>query len=256
MSEEDKTEVYLNEQAEKFSERSEIPKADILADLRNLMVEGYSKEGARARWMSTHKRELGRGEAKDFIIRVIGKGTPQKGDYGEYAYMEFLIQDDGILETKTCSFSESAFPKMDMLHLNKTYKVRAFERSKDGQLNRLRAIEEISDDKIPQVQQLSAYDFPFPELSDLENCCLGKTKLYHGWVGEIRHSRQDGEMTGFEFGDDNTMVAPFIFVKYAHDEVKEVMQEVQDGDELYVCAYMTKGDRGITGRAKGVFKIE
>jgi len=118
----------------------------------------------------------------------------------------------------------------------------------------LRAITEIPNDKILEVYQLLDYDYPFPELGKLEEF-VGTTKLLHGWVGEIKRSRQTGEVVGFEFGDDSTRVAPVVWVGYAHDEVKDVVHDVVDGDELYVDGYINENERGINVNAKGVFRV-
>ena len=254
MSEEEKNELYINEQAKSLSEITEIPVEEILGDLNNKVVEGFSPRGSVMKWKSEHKRELGVGESRDLTIRVIGKGTPRDGSYGQYAYMEFLVQDNGLLENKSCSFSSGSLPKMDLLRVNGTYEIRAYEKL-DGSLNRLRAVTEISDDKVPRVDQLSAYEYPFPNLGDLKDC-VGTTKLLHGWVGELKRSRQTGEIVGFEFGDDSTLIAPIAWVGYSHEEVQAVVAELVDGDEVYVCGYINEGERGISVNAKGVFKVE
>jgi len=254
LSEDDKTDKYIDEQAEKFSEITEIPKEDILNDLRNLVIEGHSPQGARMKWTSDHKRELGVGESRDFKVRVIGKGIPRDGNYGKYAYMEFLVQDDGLLETKTCSFSDTSIPKMDLLELGKAYEIRAFEKS-DGSLNRLRAVTEIDDEKVPLVEHLSAYDFPFPNLGELEEFD-GTTKILHGWVGRVIRSKLTDEVIGFEFGDDTTLVPLTVWVNFVPQELKDIVQNIEEGDEAYVCGYIQSGKENYVVNGKGVFKVE
>jgi len=255
MVEDEKVDTYLDEQAKMLSEITEISEEEILSDLTNKMAEGFkSPQGAVMHWKSEHKRQLGVGESRDFKIRVIGKGLPRQGNYGDYAYMEFLVQDDGLLETKTCSFSSGSLPKMDLLHLDGTYEVRAFEKP-DGSLNRLRAVNEIEDDKIPRVDQLSAYDFPFPNLGDLEEFD-GTTKLLHGWVGRIIRSKLSGEVIGFEFGDDSTLVPLTVWVNFVPQELKDLVQDIQEGDEAYLCGYIQSKEDSYTVNGKGVFKVE
>ena len=253
MENDEKIETYLDEQAEKLSDITEIPKEDIITDLRNRMVEGFSSNGAVMKWKSEHKRQLGTGERCVLKVRVIGKGLPREGKYGDYAFMEFLVQDDGLLETKTCSFSGGSLPKMDLLHLNGTFEVSVFEKS-DGSLNRLKAITEIADDAVPRVEQLSAYDFPFPSLGDLEEY-VNTTKLLHGWVGRIIRSKVSGDVIGFEFGDDSTMVPLTVWANFVPQEVKDVVQTIDEGDEAYVDGYIQAKEESFTVSAKGVFKV-
>jgi len=247
-------EKYLDEQAKIFFEITEIPKEDIINDLKNLIIEGHSKEGARMKWVSEHKRALGVGESRDFLIRVVGKGLPRSGTYGDYAYMEFLVQDDGLLELKSCSFSSGSLPKMDLLKLGGVYEIRAFEKS-DGSLNRLRAITEADDDKIPRVEHLSAYEFPFPNLGDLEEF-NESTKLLHGWVGRVIRSRLTDEVIGFEFGDDSTLVPLTVWVNFVPQELKDIVQMIQEGDEAYICGYIQSREDSYSVSGKGVFKVE
>jgi len=157
---------YLEEQAEKLSEITEIPSKEILGEFENKVKEGYSDRGAVMVWKSQHKRQLGSGESGTFVGRVIGKGEPRQGDYGEYVYDGLLTYNDGIIEAKTMTFSGEGMAKREMLELGKVYELKAFEKQ-DGTLTRIRAIKESEDKKVPQVCELGGYDFAFKPLNDL-----------------------------------------------------------------------------------------
>ena len=254
MVEDENEKKFLNEQAKKLSDITEIPVETILGDFKNKIVEDFKPRGAVMWWKSEHRRELGVGESRNFTIRVVGKGLPRDGSYGQYAYMEFLVQDDGLLEVKSCSFSDASIPKMDLLVLGCAYEVRAFMKP-DGTLNRLKGVTEVADDVIPRVDQLVAYDFPFPSLGDLEEFDK-TTKLLHGWVGRVIRSKVSGLVIGFEFGDDSTLVPLTVWANFVPEGLKVLVQGIEEGDEAYICGYIKSSEDSYTVNAKGVFKVE
>ena len=238
---------YIEQQVEMLSEITEKPKDDILAEIQNSIKEGYSEPAAVMKWKSQHKKELGAGESKDFMIRVIGKGELREGDYGKYGYMGFLTYDGGVIETKVASFSSSSLPKRELLELGKVYQLKAFEKC-DGTINRIKAIKEVDGETVPKVQELVAMDFKFKPLKDFDKY-VGESYLFHGWVGRIIKSRDSRQVVGFEFGDEDTVI-PATFWIHCDAEVPEI----EDGSELFVYAYVGMGRDGAVGNASGIFK--
>jgi len=243
---------YLERQAEILSERTETPMEDILAEFGNRVKEGYSERGAVMIWKSAHKNILSSGEAGENLGRVIGKSSIREGDYGKYGFIGVLIHDDGILETKQISLSDTTVPKMGLMEFDKVYKFKAHD--KDGRLTRLRAIEPVDNSSVPRVQELSAYDYGFPRIDDLKSV-VGTSVLLHGWIGRIIRSRQTSEIIGFEFGDEETMIPITCWGSYAPDEIQVVLQEVDQGDEIYQYSYVNINQDGdISANINGLFK--
>jgi len=244
---------YVEKQAKFLSELTEISEQEILADLENKLKEGYSEPGAVMVWKSEHKQQLGAGESRYFVGRVIGKSNVREGSYGQYGFVGFLVYDDGILEVKQATFSDSAIPKIELLKFDHVYEFKAYEKS-DGTLNRIRGIKEVEDNRVPRVRELTSYDFAFPLLKDAQQL-VGTTQLLHGWVGRVIKSRNTGEVIGFEFGDEETLVPITCWGQYVPDEVKEQLQEIEAGDEVFHYSYLNVDSQGnLTANINGIFK--
>lgn len=244
---------YLESQAETLSERTEIAAEDILAEFNDKVKEGYSERGAVMIWKSGHKNVLSQGESGEHVGRVVGKSSIREGQYGKYGFVGVLVQDDGILETKQISLSDASIPKMELLEIGKVYTFKAFDKG-NGSLTRLRAVEEIDDGKVPRVQELIATDFGFPKVSALKSI-VGSSRLLHGWVGRIIRSKNTGEVIGFEFGDEETIIPITCWGSYAVDEVQPILQELDQGDEIYQYSYVNVNqDEEISVNINGLFK--
>jgi len=248
---------YLVGQAEKLSEITEIPKKDILGVLENRVKEGYSPQGAVMMWKSENKQRLGAGEARVFVGRVIGNTGKKTVRDWEICGIGMLIYDDGILETKDITFWNEAVPKAEMLTMNHVFEFKAFEKE-DGSLNRVRAIKEVDDEKVPKVSELIAHDFGFKSLNDLKKLS-GESHLLHGWIGKIIKNRE-GTKIGFEFGDEDCMTPVTLWASGKFREVPKILLEqldqVEAGDEIYTYGFIrvdNKGKSVVDG--SGIFKV-
>jgi len=238
---------YLEKEAAKLSEITEIPKDEILAEFENKVKEGFSEQAATMVWKSSHKRQLGAGESKMFVGRVIGKGELREGTYGKYTYDGLLVYNDGIIETKPMSFSEGSLPKRDLMLMNGVYELKAFE--KNGNLTRIRAVKEVEESKVPKVEELVGTDFQFKPLSDILKFA-GASHLLHGWIGRIIEERGGGRTVGFEFGDEDTVMPVTCWI---HSEAD--VAELNQGDEVFVYGYVNVDNDGRpTVNGSGIFK--
>lgn len=245
---------YLVGQAKKLSEITEIDQKEILGVLQNRVKEGYSAQGAVMMWKSEHKQQLGAGEAREFVGRVIGNSGKKTVRDWEICNIGMLIYDDGILETRNLGFWNESIAKTEMFTMDHVFEFKAFEKQ-DGSLTRVRAVKEVEDDKVPKVTAVSEICKSLKDLKQLS----GENHLLHGWVGKVI-ANKEGSKLGFEFGDDESLSPVTCWVSGRFRELPKILleqlEQVEAGDEVFVYGFVRvdgKGNSVVDGN--GIFKV-
>jgi len=257
-------ETKLKKIVSNLSELTEIPTEDVEVAIRGYMNDGFSLMGAVASWKSDNKFQLGLGTSMEFKARVIGKRgrSPAEwsGGSGEVANIDFMTFDGGVLEVKPATLWDDRIDVIfDKFQLNGVYSFTAYEK-KDGGLTRIKpeTIKSLTDDKLPRVEELEAYNIKLPPLAKIQEH-VKTTNLFHGWVGKVIPHKETNEPIGIEFADMESMpVTAWFGGKYSKvpEEITKVAKSIKQGDEVYVYGYVSIKETGEnTLNTRGLFRV-
>jgi len=247
-----------------LSELTEIPTEEVEAEIRGHMNDGFSLLGALATWKSNHKFQLGLGTSMDFKARVIGKrGRSQaewSGGSGEVANIDFMTFDGGVLEVKPATLWDDRIDVIfDKFQMNGVYSFTAYEK-KGGGLVRIKpeTIKSLTDDKLPRVEELEAYNIKLPPLAKIQEHAK-TTNLFHGWVGRIINDKETNDPIGIEIADEESMPVTAWFggrFSKVPEEITKTAKSIKPGDEVYVYGYVSINNTGDgTLNTRGLFRV-
>ena len=185
--------------------------------------------------------------------------TQTRGDQ-EISVVGFLLKNlDVAADVKGVEFWGNSVAKADQFKFDRNYHFKAFEKA-DGRLNRFRAEEEIGQDAVWEVSQLSEVPHPIIDLNSLSNH-LWEYVLVHAYTGKIINPR--GEIIGFEFGDEDTEYPVNAWLNTNFHTLPEAVIEARDmleeGDEIYLFGQVrrkTNSDEPEYIDGYGLYRID
>lgn len=234
----------LDEIEKSLSEQTERPIEEVQKEITELINKGYSEAGAIATWKSTNKQLLG--TKQDFNVRVIGKDGVRTVKIDErhsqrVTNIAFIaLTPENTITLKSVTLWAERVEMADEFKMGSCYHVRAKERG--GALTYMKSPEPLPDDAVPDVWKLPEYGVVFAKPGQVLDYAE-RQELFHGWIGKlIMDKTGSGKVIGFELSDAESFpVTVWCGEKYGPlpPELKEVVQQLRDGDEVLVYGYVS-----------------
>jgi len=252
----------LEAQAEKLAELADLPKEDVLAELQRIMTqEGFTAKGAVVVWKARNSFQLGRGsvELEGRVLAKEGERTTPPGADGRtnrVATIHFAVEDpdSGDIVFKAAPLWNERIDRLwETFKLDHAYRFKATVRN-DGNLTRIRNIEELEDCRVPVITQIK------PTPLDAVANQGGQYDLVRGTIGRLITSRVSSEIIGADIADLESIYPLTVWFggrfNPLSEEEYQVVQGLKVGDEVVVYGFVNLAGTDVSIRSSRVVVLE
>jgi hypothetical protein len=253
---------------EDLAERVERSADQVQAEIETLMRTGnYSETGAVVVWKSQNKFALSSGKPQELKVRVIARENPRtthvSSGESQVANLDVIYTDeDGKTDFAKVALWGDRADVASMVRIGSTYKVVARIQAGASQtkLTAFELLEELDDAAVTSLAAMEESGWEFGNLASIDEF-VDSEEVFKGTVGKPILASGSGDKIGIEISNAWDSSVPItVWAGRGRDnpaveEIQDLLQDLNEGDDVYVFGYVnSKDDGSIQINASGIFR--